>query len=68
MGKGIEEIKEQMKTLAEESSALHQKIEGGFMEIKEELGSMVRFSLSDLEKKIQALEARIKALEKMIFR
>ena len=38
-----------------------------FTEVKEELGSMIKFSYADLDKKIAALEARIKALEKMTF-
>jgi hypothetical protein len=37
------------------------------VEVKEELGSMIKFSYADLEKKFSALEARIKALEKMVF-
>jgi hypothetical protein len=39
----------------------------GFIDVKEELGSMMRFSYADLEKRFNALEARIKALEKMVF-
>jgi hypothetical protein len=39
----------------------------GFVGVKEELGSMIKFSYADLEKKLNALEARIKALEKMVF-
>jgi hypothetical protein len=31
------------------------------------LGSMMKFSFADLEKRLNALEARIKALEKMVF-
>jgi hypothetical protein len=39
----------------------------GFIDAKEELGSMMKFSYADLEKRLNALEARIKALEKMVF-
>jgi hypothetical protein len=35
--------------------------------MKEELGAMLKFSFADLEKRVAALEARIKALEKMVF-
>jgi len=65
--KGREEIRDQMKRITDEALSLHEKIKEGFLEIKDEVGSMIRFSFADLEKKIQTLEARIKALEKMIF-
>jgi hypothetical protein len=39
----------------------------GFVDVKEELGSRMKFSFADLEKRLNALEARIKALEKMVF-
>jgi hypothetical protein len=39
----------------------------GFIDVKEELGSMIKFSYADLEKRFNTLEARIKALEKMVF-
>jgi hypothetical protein len=32
-----------------------------------ELNLMMKFSFADLEKRLNALEARIKALEKMVF-
>jgi predicted nuclease with TOPRIM domain len=65
--KEVERIGEQIKQMAEEVAALHGKIKEGFTEVKEELGSMIKFSYADLEKKINALEVRIKALEKMVF-
>jgi polyhydroxyalkanoate synthesis regulator phasin len=53
--------------MVEEVAELNGKIKEGFTEVKEELGSMIKFSYADLEKRINALEARIKALEKMVF-
>ena len=67
MGKGVEEVREQVKRVADEASVLRDKIKEEFTEIKEELASMMKFSFSDLDKKMLALEARIKALEKMVF-
>jgi hypothetical protein len=67
MWKGVEEVREQMKRVADEASVLRDKIKEEFTEIKEELASMMKFSFSDLDKKMLALEARIKALEKMVF-
>jgi phage host-nuclease inhibitor protein Gam len=67
VGEGMEGIKVQVKQMAEEVTALNGKIVEGFKEAKEELGSMIKFSYADLEKKINALEVRIKALEKMVF-
>jgi hypothetical protein len=52
--------------MAEEVATLKGKIKEGFMEVKEELGSMIKFSYADLEKRFNALEARVKALEKMV--
>jgi hypothetical protein len=34
--------------------------------VKEELGSMIKFSYADLEKRFSTLEARLKALEKLV--
>lgn len=65
--RGPERLNEQMKLMVEEVMALNGRIKAGFTEVKEELGSMIRFSYADLEKKFNALEVRIKALEKMIF-
>jgi len=46
--------------------ALNEKIKEGFNEVKEELGSMIKFSYADLEKRFGTLEARLKALEKLV--
>ena len=62
-----EELRKEMKRMADEASSLHGKIKEGLTEIKEELGAMMRFSFADLEKKMNTLDARIKALEKMVF-
>jgi len=53
--------------MAEQVLVLNEKIGEGFIQVKGELGSMIKFSFADLEKKLNALEARIKALEKMVF-
>jgi chromosome segregation ATPase len=60
-------FREEIKKMAEEVKVLNEKIKEGFIEVKDELGSMIKFSYADLEKKLNALEARIKALEKMVF-
>jgi gas vesicle protein len=67
LGKGQEELREETKRVADQASSIHQKIKEGLTETKEELGAMIRFSFADLEKRMNAQEARIKALEKMIF-
>ncbi len=66
--KGVEDVREQVKRISDEASVLRDKIKEEFTGIKEELASMMKFSFSDLDKKMLALEARIKALEKMVFR
>jgi polyhydroxyalkanoate synthesis regulator phasin len=55
-----------MKKVEENIVTIDGKIKGGFTEVKDELGSMIKFSYSDLEKKLVSLEARVKALEKMV--
>ncbi len=69
----LQEIREILKTLeerisriAEERTMVSEKLKEGFEAVKEELGSMIRFSYGDLERRLNALEARVKALEKMI--
>ena len=64
---GIENLKEGIKEVAEELLYIKEKMKDGFIEVQTELGSMMRFSYADLERKFSALEARIKALEKMVF-
>ena len=59
-------LKQQVKQVGEEFAALDGKIKEGFTEVKEELGSMIKFSYADLEKRFNALEARVKSLEKMV--
>ena len=63
---GLERLSEQIGKVIEEVSTLDEKMRRGFNEIKEELGSMIKLSYSDLEKRLNAMEARIKALEKMV--
>jgi exonuclease VII large subunit len=64
---GMESLKEGFKQITEEIASVKEKMREGFIDVKEELGSMMRFSYADLEKRFNALEARIKALEKMVF-
>ena len=63
---GMEKFQGQMKKIGDDMVSLDEKIRDGFTGVKEELGSMIKFSSSDLEKKLAALEARVKALEKMV--
>jgi predicted nucleic acid-binding Zn-ribbon protein len=64
---GMEGLSVGIKQVTEEIGSIKEKMEEGFIDVKEELGSMMRFSYADLEKRFNALEARIKALEKMVF-
>jgi len=65
-GNRVDGLREETKRIAEEMTALNQKIKEAFTEVKDELGSMIRFSYADLEKRLTTLEARIKSLEKMV--
>ena len=64
---GMESLREGIKEVTEEILYVKEKMKDGFVEVQTELGSMMRFSYADLERKFSALEARIKALEKMVF-
>jgi uncharacterized protein YecA (UPF0149 family) len=64
---GIESLKEGIREITEEIVYIKEMTKNGFVEVQTELGSMIRFSYADLERKFSALEARIKALEKMVF-
>jgi len=63
---GIDKFQDQMKKIEENMVTLEEKIREGFTGAKDELGSMIKFSYSDLEKKLSSLEARVKTLEKMV--
>jgi hypothetical protein len=63
---GVEKFQGQMKKIGEEMASLSQEVREGLAGVKDELGSMIKFSHSDLEKKLTALEARVKTLEKMV--
>ena len=65
-GESVDGLREEIRKVADEMTALNQKIKEAFTEVKEELGSMIRFSYADLEKRLTTLEARIKSLEKMV--
>jgi len=60
-------VSEQMNRTGVETATLHEKIRGDLAGVKEELGAMMKFSFADLEKRINDLESKIKALEKMVF-
>ncbi len=63
---GMEEVKELIKTGIGEMTGLSERVRDGFLEVREELGAMIKFSYADLDKRISALEARVKALEKLV--
>jgi methyl-accepting chemotaxis protein len=63
---GMEKLQSEVKKIGEEMVSINQEIKEGFTGVKDELGSMIKFSYSDLEKKLTALEARVKTLEKMV--
>jgi actin-like ATPase involved in cell morphogenesis len=63
---GIDKFQDQMKKIEENTVTLEEKIREGFASVKDELGSMIKFSYSDLEKKLTELETRVKTLEKMV--
>jgi hypothetical protein len=65
--KGMDRFREQAGEISKELSFLNGTVTDGFAGMKEELDTMKRFSFADLEKKMNALEARIKALEKVVF-
>jgi exonuclease VII large subunit len=64
---GMEGLRDGIKEVTEEVLFVKEKMKDGFVEVQAELGSMIRFSYADLERRFNALEARIKALEKMVF-
>lgn len=66
LGESLGNLGDRIRKTAEEIGALDAKIKEGFNEVKEELGSMIKFSYADLEKRFHALEARVKALEKLV--
>ncbi len=65
--RGMERFEDQIGQVAKGVLSLNEVIKEGVAGLKEELGSLMKFSYADLEKKISALEARIKALEKLVF-
>ena len=66
LGEKVGNLNDQIRMTIEEIAALDDKLKAGFNEVKEELGSMIKFSYADLEKRFATLEARVKALEKLV--
>jgi len=66
LGEGMGNLSGQIRAAIEEIIAFNEKIKEGFNEVKEELGSMIKFSYADLEKRFATLEARVKSLEKLV--
>jgi len=66
LGEGMGNLGVQIRKTIEEITALDDKLKAGFNEVKEELGSMIKFSYADLEKRFTTLESRVKALEKLV--
>lgn len=62
----LKNLNERVRRIEEERTLLSERLKEGFEGIKEELGSMIRFSYGDLERRLNALEMRVKALEKMV--
>jgi hypothetical protein len=62
----VEKSQGQMKKIGEEMVSLNQEVREGLAGVKDELGSMIKFSYSDLERKLTELEVRVKSLEKMV--
>jgi hypothetical protein len=63
---GLYQIQDQPRQLMAEIGTLNEKVRAGTIEVKEELGAMIKFSYADLERKLNALEARIQVLEKIV--
>ena len=59
-------LQEQTQKAAEEFGPLGDKVQASLMEVKDELSSMIKFSFAELERRLNALEARIKVLEKIV--
>jgi archaellum component FlaC len=62
----LEGLSEEIKKAIEEIGTFNEKIKVSFTEIKEDLGSMIKLSYGDLERRLEALETRVKALEKLV--
>ena len=63
---GLNQIQDSTKQLMGEIGTLNEKVRAGMVEVKEELGAMIKFPFADLERKLNALEARIQVLEKIV--
>jgi len=62
----LTKLQEQTQKAAEEFGPLGERVQAGLMEVKDELSSMIKFSFAELERRLNALEARIKVLEKIV--
>ncbi|MCX8117030.1 MAG: hypothetical protein N3G78_03720 [Desulfobacterota bacterium] len=63
---GFDQLKGLLQNVSGEIESLNERVRDGFLEVREELGAMIKFSYADLDKRITALEARVKALEKKV--
>lgn len=63
---GLDQIRDRSQQLVTDVGTLNEKVRAGLVEVKEELGAMIKFSYADLERKLNALEARIQILEKIV--
>ena len=62
----LTKLQEQTQKTTEEFGPLGEKVQAGLTEVKDELSSMIKFSFAELERRLNALEARIKVLEKIV--
>ena len=62
----LTKLQEQTQKVTEEFGPLGEKVQAGLTEVKDELSSMIKFSFAELERRLNALEARIKVLEKIV--
>jgi len=62
----LTKLQEQTQKVTEEFGPLGEKVQAGLTEVKGELSSMIKFSFAELERRLNALEARIKILEKIV--
>jgi len=65
--KDIESIKNQTNKVIGEIGTFYDKMIRELKEMKDEVGYMVKLSYRDFERRLEALEQRVKAIEKIVF-